>query len=133
MPGWMLKRNDFDVIAEFLEDRFVGQSFAVFGEGEQVNFVVPRDPFQQMKGAVISAAVERVRDVGIDRENLHLIKISPDILISFDKRGKVAARSEKLFLTEPEEVGLAGDFRDPEQERQGVQEALARISGAAET
>ena len=86
----MLVGNEFDVSTKFLEDSFVFHAFAVFHEGDEIDFMFAREFAQQMKRALIRPAVELVGDVWIKNENFHgSIKPLPQFEIRAHEAGEI--------------------------------------------
>ena len=74
----MLKGNESHVAAKFFKDGFVLHSFAVLREREQVDLMFGGEFAQKMKSPVMRAAIERIRNVRIEDEQLHdLIEMLP--------------------------------------------------------
>ena len=70
-PRGMLKGQNIHAVAEFSEDRFRIRGFAILGERQQVYTVISGETFEEMKGAMIGAAIQWPGNVGINGENFH--------------------------------------------------------------
>src|SRR2546423_15196231 len=88
----MLERHDADVAAKFRKHRSVSLPDAIFGECDQINIVLAAKSFQQMKGAIVRAAIHGIRDIRINSENVHQLNrfqsfrygsINPERVVAF--------------------------------------------------
>ena len=70
-PGRMLKGNDAHAITKRSKDFFVLSALRFLGKGEQMHLVFRGKTLQKMIGAMIGAAIQGPRNVGVDREYLH--------------------------------------------------------------
>ena len=98
LPLRMLKWHDVDAAAEFGEDICVFFADAVFGERDQIDLVITAKAFEQMEGAMISAAIERIRDVGINGEDFHSIESIPNSSVGVHERSERTRARDKLRL-----------------------------------
>ena len=49
------------------------RALAFFGQRHQIDFVITSQMSQQLKSAMICAAIQRVRDVGVNNKDLHAV------------------------------------------------------------
>lgn len=72
VPLRMREGHETHLAAELLEDWRVLEALAVFAEGDEVDGVPGGESAQEVEGALVGAAVERIRDVGINDEQVHV-------------------------------------------------------------
>ncbi len=70
-PGRMLKRHEAHIAAELFENVALFKALAVFTERDEIDGVLACKFAQQMKRALVGAAVDGVWDVRIDDEDVH--------------------------------------------------------------
>lgn len=70
-PGGMFEWNDFDGTAECFENWGVLEGAAFFGQRDEVDLVFISEGFEEMKAAVVSSSIERVRKVRVKGEDSH--------------------------------------------------------------
>src|SRR5437763_1193817 len=89
--SWRSLRSASRVCAELFERRFVFEALSIFRESHKRDDVRASQFAQEMEGALIRAAVERIRDVGIDHQQFHgSAKPAPKVLIRGDQLIEVA-------------------------------------------
>ena len=71
---------------------------AIFGESDEVDFVIAAEALQQMKGAMVGAAVERIWNVRINSENFHSVKSIPDFSVGGDEAGESCFTRDEIAL-----------------------------------
>ena len=67
LPGWVLKRDDFDARAKLFEHGLERLALAAFGQCDQIHFVIPSELAQEVESAVVGATVQRVWKIRIKR------------------------------------------------------------------
>ena len=70
-PRWMLERHEAHIAAELFEDMTLLHTFAIFAERDQIDGVIACEFAQEVKRALVGAAVDGVWDVGVDDEDFH--------------------------------------------------------------
>ena len=70
-PIGMLKGDQFDAPAKALEHRSILHPLTTFRQGNQIHFVITGQMAQQLKSAMIRTAIQRIRDVRVNNQDLH--------------------------------------------------------------
>jgi hypothetical protein len=70
----MLKWHEAHITAEVFKHMALLHTLTVFTESDEIDRVLIRQFTEQVEGALIGAAIERVRDVGIDDEDVHELR-----------------------------------------------------------
>src|SRR5690242_9223271 len=81
--------------------------------------------FQEMKGAMISATIERPWEVRVNNENPHSVVKAPERLVGTNQIRKATGACFQLGVDEREKAG-AVSF--PQKQRQNAQEPLPGVA-----
>ena len=74
-PFRMIEGKDINPVTESGKDIAGVRAFAVLGQGEEIDTVIGSETFEEMIGAMISAAVQGPGNIRINSENFHQLKI----------------------------------------------------------